>query len=414
MKQDDLYQQRSHFYLSLPKMGRIILFLCVAAGLLTFVAGLLLGEQTRSWGSLLFNFMFFFSISLGGVAFGGMQDIVGASWGRPVKRLHESFGAFLPWSGAVLALFILAVRMNLLGAGRVYSWVADPHMLDHFHGKNLWLNIDFMMVRDLVSLALIILLAGWHLKLTTGRDIAFAEGRRDEAKRLGLEVATKLRYWSAPVLVVYALAFTMLCFDLTMSLAPTWFSTLWGGWSFAILMQSLMALILIMMFCTKNTPLGAFYRRQQFHDIGKLLFGFTVFFAYLTYAHVLTYWYGNVPEETSYFITRLQSPWLYFVIVIPFLVFLFPLFALIPKVSKWQASLTIPICGVVLLAQWLVYMLVVMPEVVPASEWSFPWIELGIFCGCLGAFLLSVFRFAEKVPMLSLADPLLGESLTQH
>lgn len=414
MKQEDLFQQRNNFYFSLSNVGKGGMCLGVLIGILAFAGGMLAGEQTRTWGSLLFNLMFFFSLALGGVAFGNMQDVVGSKWGRPIKRLHESFGAFLPWAAGFFVLFLVAIKTNLWGAGKVYNWVADPHMLDHFHGKNIWLNFDLMMGRDIVSLALIVILTGWHLKMTTGRDLALVQGKKDEAQKLGAEVKEKLRYWSAPVLVVYALAFSMICFDLTMSLAPTWFSTLWGGWSFAILMQSLMAFILLMMFYTKNTPLGSFYKRQQFHDIGKLLFGFTVFFAYLTFAHILTYWYGNVPEETSYFLVRMESPWIYFVMIIPFLVFLLPLFALIPKVSKWAAPLTIPICSVVLVAQWLVYMIVVIPEVTDAASWSFPWIELGLFCGFLGLFLLSIFRFAEKIPMLSIADPLLLESLNDH
>ena len=411
-----MYQRRNDFYFNLTGSGRGLLMLGAAIGIVAFTGGLMTGEQTRTWGSLLFNLMFFFSLALGGMAFGSMQDLVGATWGQPIRRLHESFGAFVPWAAGFFVLFLVAVKVNLWGAGHVYSWVADPHVLDHFHGKNIWLNLDFMIIRDTVALAVIVLLTGWHLKLTTGRDLTFVRGKRQEALVLGEQVREKLRHWSAPILIIYALAFSLLCFDLTMSLAPTWFSTLWGGWSFAILMQTLMALILLMMFYTKHTAVGAFYQRQQFHDVGKLLFGFTVFFAYLTYAHVLTYWYGNVPEETSYFLLRLQSPWVYFVMVIPFIVFLIPLFALIPKVSKWVAPFTVPVCTMILMAQWLVYMIVVIPEVTPADSWSFPWIELGVFLGFLGLFFMTIFRFAEKVPMLPLADPLFVKTLggSQH
>jgi hypothetical protein len=141
------------------------------------------------------------------------------------------------------------------------------------------------------------------------------------------------------------------------------------------------------------------------------LHGFTVFFAYLTFAHVLTYWYTNIPEETSYFLTRLEKPWVYFIIAAPFLVFLIPFIFLIPKANKWNPKTAIPIALVVLSAQWLNYMLVVIPEVVSAHEWQFPWIELGTFLGCLAGFLLSIYRFAQKIPMVSLADPLLLPAL---
>ena len=408
---DELYEKRNSFFLELSNAGKGGILLGIVIGVVVFGIGLFV-EPTRTWGSLLFNLMFFFSLALGGVAFGNMQDIVGATWGRPIKRLHESFGAFIPWASGIFIFYLLAIKLDQLGAGQIYKWVADPHLLDHFHGKNIWLQYDFMMIRDIFAIILIAGFSWWHLKITSARDLALVEGRKDEAKRLGEETRQTLRYWSAPILVVYALAFSLIAFDLTMSLAPTWFSTLWGGWSFAIMMQTLMAFTLIMMFYLKESQIGQYIKRQQFHDVGKLMFGFTVFFAYLTYAHVLTYWYGNVPEETSYFITRLEAPWIYIVIASLFLSFFFPFFAMIPRVSKWAGAITIPVALVILLAQWLNYLLVVIPEVQPAGKsWIFPWIEVGVFFGFLGLFLFSIFQFGKKVPMLSIADPLLESAL---
>lgn len=411
MKHDELFEQRQQFYLQLSKVSQGGLTLAVLLGVLAFAGGMLAGEYTRTWGSLLFNLMFFFSLALGGMAFGNMQDVVGATWGRPIKRLHESFGAFLPWAAGFFVVFLLAIKFNLLGAQKVYSWVADPHMLEHMPGKNVWLQFDFMLMRDFFALAVILALSSWHKRKTTAADLTMVAGNVAEAQRLGKEAKQALRHWSAPVLVLYALSFSVITFDCTMSLAPTWFSTLWAGWSFSIMMQTLMAFTLIMMFLLKDTPIGHYIRREQFHDIGKLLFGFTVFYAYLTYAHVLTYWYGNVPEETSYFITRLEAPWLYFVIATPFLSFLFPLFTLIPKVSKWMGAITLPVCVIVLISQWLNYLLVVIPEVVDGKNWYLPWIEVGLFFGFLGLFLFSIFRFGTKIPMLAIADPLLRSSL---
>ena len=198
-----------------------------------------------------------------------------------------------------------------------------------------------------------------------------------------------------------------------MSLAPTWFSTLWGGWSFAIMMQTLMAVLLLFMLVIKGTEIGKFVSRQQFHDVGKLMHGFTVFFAYLTYAHVLTYWYTNIPEETSYLLTRLQTPWLGYVIAAPFLSFLFPFVFLIFKASKWTWWFVVPIATIVIISQWLSYMLVVTPEVVAPSAWDFPWIESGLFIGFIGFFVTVICHFGKKIPMVSIADPLLLSSLDQ-
>ena len=414
MDQSKFFDYRKKLYLAPNPQFRMFMLTSIAIGFVTFVLGLVLGEQTRAWGSFLFNLMYFFSIALGGVAFGHMQDIIGALWGRPIKRLHESFAAFIPVAIGLFILFLIAIRVNLFGASSVYSWIVNPHILDHFPGKNSWLNLNFMIIRDVFALLLILFLHRWQSHLSLERDFALINGDKDLAFKLGVSSQETLRYWSAPVLVVYALCYSILCFDLTMSLSPTWFSTLWAGWSFAIMMQTLMATILLFMFALRSSTLGEFFTRNQFHDIGKLLFGFTVFFAYLTYAHVLTYWYTNIPEETQYFIVRLQSPWKYITFILPLFFFFVPFIGLIPKISKWTPIITIPICIVVLSAQWVTFLWFVIPELVGAGEWGFPWLELGTFFGFLGAFLYSFYLFASKNPMLSIADPLLPASYNHH
>ena len=415
MKQVDFFAQRDQFFIKFPQTLTGFAWVAVFCGLVTFATGMYGQEHIRTWGSLLFNLMFFYSLSLGGVAFGNMQDIIGAKWGRPIKRVHESFGAFMPIGTFFILFFLVSIKLNILNAKNVYSWVADPEILHHFHGKDIWLQFDFMFVRDIAAALITLFLVMWHFKLTKSPDLALVNGDQAKAEDIGEKSRKKLRHWSAPVLVVYSLTFSLLTFDLTMSLAPTWFSTLWGGWSFAIMMQTLMAAILIFMFSIKDTHVGTYFSRQQYHDVGKLMFGFTVFFAYLTFAHVLTYWYGNVPEETSYFIRRLESPWVECLIASIFLSFLFPFFSMIPQVSKWSGAIAVPVACVVLFAQWMNYMVVVIPEVTPVSQtFLVPWIEIGIFFGFLGLFYLSIARFASKVPMLSIADPILKQALSEE
>ena len=178
-------------------------------------------------------------------------------------------------------------------------------------------------------------------------------------------------------------------------------------------MQSLMAALLLFMYAVKGTAIGQFMHRKQFHDVGKFMHGFTVFFAYLTYAHIITIWYGNMPEETSFFLARLQGPWLGLLYAVFLFAFILPLFALLPKISKWTAALSIPICASILMAQWIVNLLIVMPQVTDGATWTMPWIEVGIFLGILGLFIGSIFRFGRRFPMVPIADPLLHEALAE-
>ena len=412
MNVNDVYDQRKSFFLEAPASLKGAAYAAVAVGVLSLAYGFIgEGTGTRTWGAFLFNLMFFFCLGLGGMALCAMQDVVGAHWGRPMRRIQEGFGAFVPVAILLFVFYLVAVGLGIADAGKVYKWIDDPSILNHFHGKDAYLVPHWFFIRVGIVLAAILWLCMWQLKLSTKRDQMALEGDRDAAERFGREVKEKLRFWSAPILVIYGTGFTFMGMDLIMSLSPLWFSTLWGGWQFSIMMQTLMASMLITMFILKKTNVGMVLERVNFHDVGKLMHGFTVFFAYLTYAHVLTYWYGNVPEETEYFLHRMHQPWLGLVITIPIIGFIIPLYSLVFKAAKWTPAVAIPLAVLILIAQWFSNLLIVQPEVIAdASSW-FPGLELGVFFGMFGLFVLTFLSFAKKNPMVPVADPLLKNAL---
>lgn len=410
------HADKSSLFLNAPG-ARIAAFVAIGIGIAAMAAGFVLKYEARVWGALLYNLIFFFCLGLGAMALAAITDVIGASWNRPIRRIQEAFGAFVPVASLVFILFVIAMKFRILGAEKVFSWVVDPHVLHHFWGKRSWLIPDFMFLRIIGIVVAISALIIWQLRQAIQRDKAWLEGRYDEAAYLGQQTYVRQKFWSAPIIVAFGVLFTFLTFDVTMALAPTWFSTLWGGWSFAVMMQSLMATLLIVMFSIRNTGFGSYISRQQFHDVGKLMHGFTVFFAYLTFAHVLTYWYGNMPEETSYFILRLKEPWIYFLFVILVGGFILPLYSLIPKAAKWTAPWTITVASIILLSQWCTNMILVMPQVITPEEFmqtKVPFIEVGVFFGVLGLFVTTFLAFAKKVPMVPVADPLLAEALSGH
>jgi hypothetical protein len=411
MNVNELYEHRKDYYLTPSPTVRGCMVGCLILGLVTLAYAFSTGHGEKFWGAFLFNLFFFFSLSLGGMAFAAMQDVIGAVWGRPIKRLHEAMGAFIPVCAVLFVIMLLAIANDWGGARGLYSWIADPSIVEHFWGKVTWLQEKPMMIRAVVMLAIICGLVFWQLKQALGRDVALINGDTAKAKELGESSVGKMRYWSGGILIAYGILFTFLGFDLIMSMSPLWFSTLFGGWQFSIMMQTLMAAMLLIMFSLRSTNIGQLIGRQQFHDIGKLMHGFTIFFAYLTYAHILTYWYGNMPEETEYFIHRLHGPWLWFVLVIPLTAFVLPLYAMIFKASKWTSWIAIPLSVIILVSQWATYLLLVMPDVVDAEAWGGPFIEIGIFAGFLGLFMLTYFWFGKRYPMVGIADPLLPYAL---
>lgn len=401
---------KNSLYLRAPTLQLAALIMLVL-GLVALGFGFFRQEGDRVWGAIIFNTFFFFCVGLGGMILSTCTDVIGATWQRPIRRVQEAFGSFVPVGSLIFVALIICIAFHIGGADKVYSWIEKPDMLHHFVGKRSWLVPNFFFVRVILALAILSGIVMFQLRSTTRRDRLWMDGRYDEAATFGDEYRVKSRFWSAPSLLLIGVVFTFLAFDITMSLAPTWLSTLWGGWSFAVMMQTLMAATLIVMFALKHSAIGAFWKRQQFHDIGKLMHGFTVFFAYLTFAHILTYWYGNMPEETEYFIHRLHSPWVYLLFVVFFCAFVIPLYALIPLKAKWTVWWTVPVSVLILAAQWVTNLILVMPEVIKPEQIVIPYVELGGFLAVFGLFIFNFLMFARKHPMIPVADPLLEEAL---
>lgn len=413
MNLNELYDKRNDFFVGENKTVKNSLIALLVIGLAVLIYGFI-QSPTRAWGAILTSNVFFFFISLGGVLLGAMQDTVGAVWGRPIKRIHESFGQFFKISASIFILFFISVKFNILSAHDVYIWIREPEMLKDFPGKNVWLTENFFIVRNIIALAVMMALVTWSKRQNSLADNAFLAGKLSEAESLGELSRNRLRLWSGPILFAHGVLFTFVATDVTMSLSPLWFSTLWGGWSFAVLMQSLLSLILILLFFFRKASFGAFISRSQFHDVGKMLHGFTAFWGYLTFSHILTYWYGNVPEETEYFIHRLHAPWVGILIAVGIMAFVIPLFGLIPKKAKWTFGYTLPLAVIILTAQWLMHLVVVQPEVVPASSFGIPFVEVGTLLLFIGGFGFTVYRYGRKNLMVSLADPMLRKYFAEQ
>jgi hypothetical protein len=207
----------------------------------------------------------------------------------------------------------------------------------------------------------------------------------------------------APVyVVVYALVFTMVAFDTVMALQPHWFSNLFGGWYFmGSFLGAHTLLALMMLYGRHQVGLAEFVSPKQRHDLGKLCFGFTVFWAYLMWSQFLVIWYGNLPEETGFVFARLWGEWrpigsLVFLgmFVIPFI----GLLGVAPKKTPFTLGL---FTAISLASLWLERYLLVLPSVTKEAGPVFGLPELGPTALFFGLFLLAYGLFARTFPMVS-------------
>jgi hypothetical protein len=379
-------------------------------GLILFIQSLGGEEADRAWQLLHVNWLYFTGLAGGSVAFAAVQKITNAKWSGLVIRFAEASVAFLPVS---LLGFLLIFTLG-------YEAVYGPmeHALHELpHGKALWLSHEFMMTRLAVGL-IVLYVVGWKLVRADlvpdmyatraaagpGRRSLFDRWTRNYDATVAGAAAheARIRRLAPTYAVLYAIVFTMVAFDGIMALQPHWFSNLLGGFYFmGSFLGAHMLLALMMIYGAAHLGIADLVSPKQRHDLGKLCFGFTVFWAYLMWAQFLVIWYGNLPEETGFVYARLWGNWLSVGRAVLLGMFIIPFFGLLGVAPKKTRAILGFFALVSLLSLWLERYLLVMPSVtaLPGPAVGVP--ELGATLLMLGLYLLAYALFARTFPMLS-------------
>ena len=385
-------------------------FLAVAAvGAAAFVYGITVGDGIRAWQSLLVNFLFFAGLAQAGVVVSAILQATSARWGRSLKRLAEATAGFYP-----VALVLLLVL--LLGTAAWAPWVHEP-----VPAKAAWLNIPFFVVRQLVAFLALTGLSLFYVYRSLRADIGLlAELKMAEPSGLA---ARLVRNWQgghteqqesqrwqdtlAPALLIaYGWIFTLVAFDLVMSLDPHWFSTLMGAYYFiGNLFAGIAFVAVVAAWSKERLGLQDYLGAQQLHDIGKLLFGFSILWAYMLWSQYLVIWYGDLPEETEFIAHRMYGDWAPLTWTVIVLAFALPFTVLLSRAIKTRPVGLITIAGVALVGMWLERFLLVSPSLWPHEGIPLGLIELLVTAGVGGLFAFCYTGFLKTFPILAVADP---------
>jgi Ni/Fe-hydrogenase subunit HybB-like protein len=409
----------------LPAWLMPLLWLLALVGVASFVLLALGSSSARVWRAYHVNWLFWTGLSQAGVVFAASQIISGSRWSHPVRRMAEASAAFLPIS------FVLFVAL-WLGRVHIFPWVAAP--VEEWP-KGFWLRDWFVFGRDGAGLILMYGLSFWFLYHSLRPDAALLrEGAPPRLKKLygwlargwgaagDAGAAEAQRAFSearlsrlAPGLVVaYAVVMSILAFDLVMSLAPHWLSNLLGAYFFmAAWLMGLMALALTSIFWRRHHGLDDLITSKTLHDLGKLCFAFTVFWAYLFFSQFIVIWYGNMPEETSFMMLRLaQAPWRPIGILMVVLVFVVPFWGLMGVKPKQTPAILGTFAVISLAGLWLDRWVFVVPSIVQtAARAPLGWPELLVTAGFAGVWGLAHAWFAATFPIVS---PLLLEKMERE
>ncbi|MDC1518131.1 quinol:cytochrome C oxidoreductase [Flavobacteriaceae bacterium] len=356
--------------------------------------------SNKPWAALYVAAFFFFMISLGVLAFYGIQRAAQAGWSPVLYRVMEGItGYLLP--GGIIVIVILA--LSGMHFNHLFIWM-DPEVVAHdklIAGKTGFLNLPFFLSRA------VFFLTGWSLYRYFSRKFSLAQ---DEANDISNH--KKNFRISAAFLVFYIVTESIMSWDWIMSIDPHWFSTLFGWYVFASMFVSGITAIALVTIYLKSKGYLEFVNDSHIHDLGKFMFGISVFWTYLWFSQFMLIWYSNIPEEVTYFMTRIEDYNLpFFGMVV--MNFIFPLLILMNSDYK-RINYFIVMAGIVIiLGHYMDVFNMIMPSAV-GDQWFIGAAEIGGFLFFLGLFIFVVFKELTKAPLLAKGDPYMGESERFH
>jgi hypothetical protein len=380
--------------------ARPALLICAALAALGIggslvLAGMLEHGADHLLETYLVSFAFFLSISLGGLFFVLLQHCTRAGWSVVVRRVAEAVAANV-WLMAVLAIPVV------LGMDHLYHWT-DTAAAAHdplLAGKIAFLNPTFFVIRLVVYFVLWGLMASFLHRTSVAQD---ASG--DPALTLRMERL------SAPGMVVFALSLNFAAFDLLMSLDPHWFSTIFGVYYFAASVVAFLAVMPKILFGLQlKGILPNAVTVEHYHDFGKLLFGFVVFWAYIAFSQYMLIWYANIPEETQWFLKRQTGDWTVISLLLIFGHFVLPFLLLVSRAIKRRPALLAATGAYVAIMCWIGIYWLVIPEFSPAVA-RFGLLDVLCFLGMSGLFSAAVILRLGRHSVIAEKDPRLEESL---
>jgi len=394
--------------------------IAIAIGLAAIAFGVLAGHTERTFANLLLMSYYFASVCMQGVLFCAIQYVSQAGWSASIIRIPQAYAKVLPYAALVL---IAVITLGLLTSHTVVEEgkkIVEPYLYGHWATKGLvvkgsenydaviaaksgYLNIPFFYARLIIFLGLYSIFGALLAKYSKNED-----------ELGGMVNYNKSFKISAIFLVVFGFTTPLFAFDAIMSLEAHYYSTMFGWYNFAAMWVSGLAALTLITIILRQNGYMTWITDNHLHDLGKLVFAFSIFWTYVWFAQFLLTYYANIPEESVYFYKRWEpefKPWFWLNIVINFCA---PVLLLMSRDAKRAATVLKYVCIVVLCGHWLDYYMMVMPGTVGPKGRGFGIEEIGIALGFIGLFTFLMLNALSKTSLIPKKHPFLEESLNHH
>ncbi len=414
--------------------AKVVSYILIIIGVISVIAGYFIyGEDhhSRWWTNLMINGFYFFAIGLGALFFYVLSFATETSWTVVLRRVMESVFSYLPIGAIVLVIVFIGSSFHW---NHIYHWMdqavtseyvssstidaahpeyydsmdaakeagvelmANPkydELLDH---KSPYLNIPFFWIRTIIYLATFLLFARWFRKRSLQEDL---EG--------GTALHFKGYRRSAVFLALFAFFSTTMAWDWIMSIDAHWWSSLFGWYVFSGIWVAALNIITIITLYLISKGYLKDINSSHIQDMGKWVFAVSFLWSYLWFAQFLLIWYADIPEEVTYFHTRIEEyNVMYFGMFI--INFALPMIALMSRDAKRNPGFLIAIGTIIFIGHYLDTYLLIVPGVMHEAG-EFGLIEIGFLLGFIGLFMNRVMNTMTKAPLEPQKSPFLDESL---
>ena len=406
------------------KRQKTLLGLMMLIGLISLVITYIGDDQhhTRFWSNLLHNSVFFTGVGLMALFMLGAKITAWAGWHTLFKRVWEAYSLFLIAGFVLMLIIAIGIWAHW---HHLYHWADEAAVASDevLQGKSSFLNKGWYTFGGAIIMGL------WIFLATRIRGLSVDEDSHGDTS---FTHARKLRVWGAATLPIVGFSSAAMIWLWVMSVDAHWYSTLYAWYASASLMVTMVSLTVITLILLKMRGYFPLVTMEHLHDLGKYMFAFSVFWTYLWFSQFMLIWYGNIPEETVYFHTRLHEYPVLFYLNIG-LNFALPFLVLLRNDTKRKYGTLFFVACVLVFSHWLDFFLMLKPGILhtameaAATEggtmhhggsmpgFTLPgFLEVGTFIGFLGLFFYFVFGRLEKASLLPRRDPYLMESVAHH
>lgn len=361
--------------------------------------------QNKPWSALYVACIFFLMLSMGVLAFYAIQQVAQAGWSPVLFRVMQGLTSYLPVGSVIFFILLILCGLHF---NHIFVWLGEgvtnpqsPNYDAIIAGKSGYLNFPFWIIRAAIFLI------GWNLYRFYSRKNCLAQDNAND------DLFYKKNFnISAGFLVFFIVSESIMSWDWIMSFDPHWFSTLFGWYVFASFFVSGITAIALITVYLKSKGYLEFVNTSHIHDLAKFMFGISIFWTYLWFSQFMLIWYANIPEEVTYYVTRIELYNLPFFGAVV-MNFVFPLLILINTDFK-RISWVIVMAGIIiLLGHYIDFFNMIMPSTV-GDRWFIGVSEIASVLFFFGLFIFVVFSALTKAPLLAKRNPFIEESKHFH